>query len=187
MLDTTPGLFTPPSRDTARAVLPRVEHTEQQPKLLILQTIHFYSPKCSTSSFWQERDSWLKAVKKSQAGQNCHSFSLVQAEEEERSAPQNSQPSGRASPLPHFYSATVPVYGWRTGSWPATTEVPSNVLLCILSAKDYFCAKQETDQPLCQEQQIPCSLSSLPSLPKVQTRSLCIFTHTHQSGQVHLF
>lgn len=117
-------------------------------------------------------------MKRNQAGQNCHSFSLVQAEEEERSASQNSLPSGRASLLPHFYSVTVPVYGWQTGSWPATTEVPSNVLLCILSAKDYFCAKQETDQPLCQEQQIPCSLSSLPSLPKVQTRSLCVFTHT---------
>lgn len=50
-----------PSRDTARAVLPRAEHTEQQPKLLILQIIRFYSPKCSTSSFWQERDSWLKS------------------------------------------------------------------------------------------------------------------------------
>lgn len=42
------------------------------------------------------------------------------------------------------------------GSWPA----PSNVHLCLLSDEDYFCAKQETDQLPCQEQQIPCFLSS---------------------------
>lgn len=64
---TTPRLFMPPSRDTARVVLPRAEHTEQ-PKILILQTIHFYSPKCSTCSFWREKDSWLKSNEEKPGG-----------------------------------------------------------------------------------------------------------------------
>lgn len=41
-------------------VLPRAVQPEQQPKLFMLQTIHFDSPNRSTSSFWQDRDSWLK-------------------------------------------------------------------------------------------------------------------------------
>lgn len=116
-----------------------------------------------------------------QAWQNWCTFSIMQAEEEEVSAPQSALRDGEASPLPHFCSAAVLVYELWMGSWPATTKVPSNVSLYILSAKDYFCAKQETDQPLCQEQQIPCSLSRLSSLPKwilnIQTKSLHIFTH----------
>lgn len=168
MPDTTPGLFTPPSRDTARAVLPRAEHTEQQLKLLILQTIHICSPECSTSSFWQETDSWLKSTEEKRGRTELPQLQPGARRGRGKVTPQNSLPSRRVPcfPIPRSHSATALVCGWRAGSWPAPTEVPSNVLLCILSAKDYSCAKQEMDQPLCQEQQIPCSLSSLPSFPK---------------------
>lgn len=70
-------------------VLPSTVETEQRPNFFMLQTIHFDSPSCSTSSFWQDRDSWLKNNEENLPGMTELLY-LVQAEEEEGSALQSS-------------------------------------------------------------------------------------------------
>lgn len=137
----TPGLFTSPSRDTARAVLPRAEHTEQQPKLLLLQTIHFYSPKFSTSSVWQERDSWLKSNEEKPSGTEVPQLQPGARQGRGKVSPAESPAQQRSLPTCPFPFRHSPCVWLANGLLASTTEVPSNVLLCILSAKDYSCAK----------------------------------------------